>query len=39
MIGNSGRPKMSPAEEEAMLRIDADLKQIISLRAKGVQAA
>ena len=34
VIGNRARPKMSPAEEEAMLRIDAALTGLISVRKR-----
>ncbi len=34
VIGNAGRPKMSPAEEAIMLDFDAALKGVISCRAK-----
>lgn len=34
VIGNAGRPKMSPAEEEMMLDFDTALKGVISCRAK-----
>ncbi len=38
VIGNAARPKMSPAEEDVMLRMDAALKQLISLRVKKAAA-
>lgn len=34
VIGNRARPKMSPAEEEAMLQIDAALTGLISVRKR-----
>jgi len=34
VIGNAGRPKMSPAEEGIMLDFDSALKGVISCRAK-----
>jgi hypothetical protein len=34
VIGNRARPKMSPAEEEAMLKIDAALTGLISVRKR-----
>ncbi|MEZ4467587.1 MAG: hypothetical protein R3F43_24870 [bacterium] len=34
VIGNQARPKMTPAEEEAMLRIDAALTGVISVRKR-----
>ncbi|MCA9540257.1 MAG: hypothetical protein KC620_15270 [Myxococcales bacterium] len=34
VIGNQGRPKMHPLEEDLMLRFDAALKALISVRAK-----
>jgi hypothetical protein len=34
IIGNQGRPKMTPAEEEAMLKIDAALTGVISARKR-----
>ena len=34
VIGNSGRAKISPDESEALLRIEASLKGLISIRAK-----
>lgn len=39
VIGNSGRPKMSPLEEEAMLRIDAAIKALVSIKSKTPIAA
>jgi len=34
VVGNKGRPKMTPAEEHAMLMIDAALTGVISVRKR-----
>jgi hypothetical protein len=34
IVGNTGRPKMSPEEEALIVEVDALLKRLISTRAK-----
>jgi len=34
VVGNTGGPKMTPDEEEAMIRVDAALKSLISIRQR-----
>jgi hypothetical protein len=35
VIGNQGRPKMTPEEEQVVQRLDKALKALISVKAKG----
>ncbi len=39
VIGNAGRPKMSPEEEEGMLRLDAAFKTLVAVKTKEARAA